>query len=118
MHHGADSHRALTTAQYLKDVNVDVMKRPARSPDLNPIENIWSQQTRAVYRNRTQYDTVGELKLAIKEALKSITVDYRKILALSAWSRAIAVIEQQGRNIAINSVKDILGGCYILCRRS
>ena len=43
MHDGADSHRALTTVQYLKDVNVDVMQWPARSPDLSPIENIWSQ---------------------------------------------------------------------------
>ena len=65
-----------------------------------------------MYRNGTQYDTLGKLKLAIKQALKSITVDFRKILPLSAWSRAIAVVEEQGRNIAINSVKDILGVPY------
>ena len=39
---GATSHTAKTVKAYFAENDIDVMPWPARSPDLNPIENIWS----------------------------------------------------------------------------
>ena len=40
---------------------------PAKSPDLNIIENCWGNLARAVYKNSKQFKTVMDLKLCIQE---------------------------------------------------
>ena len=42
--------------------NLKVLKWPARSPHLNPIENVWGVLAREVYSNGKQYFSVQELK--------------------------------------------------------
>ena len=41
-HDGCVSHRAKSVSLFLKQNNVYVLPRSAQSPDLNPIENVWS----------------------------------------------------------------------------
>ncbi|POM79033.1 Transposase [Phytophthora palmivora] len=55
-------------SQSCQDHNVRVMWWPAKSPDLNPIENLWRILARAVYANGKQYETKTELVNAIKTA--------------------------------------------------
>jgi transposase len=38
---------------------------PAKSPDLNPIENVWGLLARRIYAQGRQYETQRELKMAI-----------------------------------------------------
>ncbi|KAG3095181.1 hypothetical protein PI125_g16317 [Phytophthora idaei] len=42
------------------------MEWPAKSPDLNPIENMWGVLARAVYANGRQFETRGSLISTIK----------------------------------------------------
>ena len=47
---------------------VNVMHWPAKSPDLNPIENMWGVLARAVYRHERQFSSKGELITTILKA--------------------------------------------------
>ena len=42
-HDNARPHTALVTANFLAQNNVNVLPWPALSPDMNPVEHIWSK---------------------------------------------------------------------------
>ncbi|KAG3049646.1 hypothetical protein PI124_g9200 [Phytophthora idaei] len=69
---------------------------PARSPDCNPIENVWSVMAARVYAHGRQYRTVGVLEVAIMAAWDSIEQEYLLKLVESMPRRCLAVIKQKG----------------------
>ncbi|KAG3077070.1 hypothetical protein PI124_g20162 [Phytophthora idaei] len=69
---GAPIHRSKRTMEFFSEQGIHVLDWPARSPDLNPIENLWSIVSRRVYANDKQYSSVAELTAALYEAWDSI----------------------------------------------
>ena len=49
-----------------------LLRRPACSLDLNPIENVWGWMARDVYGNGKQFATVNELRDAIFRSWNNI----------------------------------------------
>ena len=92
----ATPHTANATKQFLSDSNIDVLPWPARSPDLNPIENLWGILARAVYADARQFDDVESLAQAIAQEWDKISDEKCKSLVHSMQKRCLAVIEKRG----------------------
>ena len=65
----APIHTARHSKIWFEEKNIKLLKWPACSPDLNPIENLWGELARRTYSNNKQYQNALELKNGIKSAL-------------------------------------------------
>jgi hypothetical protein len=87
-------HTAHRVADWFGNNNINVLDWPSRSPDLNPLENMWGllvrnlQQRRQVFRNRT------DLLTAITIAWQSLPRYYHRDLCLSMSRRVRRVIHR------------------------
>ena len=63
----ARPHSARVTSQFLQQNNVNVLRWPAFSPDLSPIEHLWDQLGRRVYNGRRQVRNRQELIDALRK---------------------------------------------------
>jgi transposase len=83
----------------------NVLDWPARSPDLNPIENLWSYLSYKI-RNR-KYENHRQLRMVISEEYEKIPHSIIQNLANSFYSRLKACIEKKGQlvNLSRNNVK-------------
>ena len=76
--------------------NIKVLDWPSVSPDLNIIENMWSELSRRVYSNGRQFSTIKELKSILIEEWESIPEEYIRNLFNSMDNRLFEVIERNG----------------------
>ncbi|KAE9038203.1 hypothetical protein PR001_g8046 [Phytophthora rubi] len=96
MQDNASIHASRETTSFSQEMEVNTMAWPARSPDCNPIENVWSVMAARVYAHGRQYRTVGDLQKAIMAAWASIEQEYLCKLVESMPRRCLAVIKQKG----------------------
>ena len=96
---GASIHTANVTKQWFQLLNIDTLDWPARSPDLNPIENLWAILARNVYKSCRQFHTTDELRNQILLSWSEIGVPTLQKLYKSMPMRCIKVIENRGRKI-------------------
>ena len=54
----APCHRARATKIWFENNNIDCMNWPPLSPDLNPVENLWADMSRIIYREGKQYNNI------------------------------------------------------------
>ncbi len=72
------------------------MDWPARSPDQNPIENLWAVLGRAEYNNGRQFDDIEELKEALVHEWDKINLLTLQNLVKSMPRRIVSLIEARG----------------------
>lgn len=93
----ASIHTSSVTKSWFESRKIELMWWPARSPDLNPVENIWGIIVRRIYANGKQYNSIAELKLAISAAWENFEMETIKNLVKSMPNRIFQVIERGGR---------------------
>ena len=89
-------HVSNSTKQWFIDHNIETMDWPAKSPDLNPIENLWGILVRDVYEDCRQFSSTLELKKAIVEAWNRITLETLSRLIRSMPNRMIETLKMRG----------------------
>lgn len=92
----ASPHASNPTMDWFKLNRVRVLNWPARSPDINPIENLWGILARKVYAHGTQFLNVKDLKNAILTAWEEIPAKTLRELVRSMKDRVFQVINRNG----------------------
>ena len=87
-------HTAHINKRYLTSKAVDVLPWPAQSPDLNPIENLWSILDGRLKNRKPQNE--DELFNALAEAWYELPTDLLNRLVDSMPRRCEAVIKSKG----------------------
>ncbi len=85
----APAHTAKGTKSWFNDHGVTVLDWPANSPDLNPIENLWSIVKRKM--RDTRPNNADELKATVKETWASIPPQqcHKLITSMPRWIEAV-----------------------------
>ena len=95
MQDSAPCHRSKVTTDFLKKNKISVLEWPGNSPDLNPIENLWTiMKDKAADKHPS---SAQHLKQAIKDVLVTeITQEYCEFLVSSMPRRIQAVTDSKG----------------------
>lgn len=94
----ASCHTARSTKEWLCLRLVPFLVWPSKSPDLNPIENIWGQLVRKVYSNGRHYNSTAVLKRAIQAAWDQMPQADIQAVVASMPSRIFQCIANKGGN--------------------
>ena len=95
MQDGASCHTAKIIKEYFSFVNINYIEKwPGNSPDLNPIENLWSILKRQVRERDTS--TIPKLEAAIYDAWRNIDKSILSNLASSIPKRLRMVVARKG----------------------
>jgi hypothetical protein len=96
-HDNAAVHSSNSTKQWIDNHKIRTLDWPSRSPDLNPMENLWGIVSRDVYKNGKQYNNVSQLKNEIQVAWSGISIDTLQNLNHSMKNRVCEVLMNHGR---------------------
>ena len=95
MEDGAPAHRAISTKRWHAEHGVRLFGGwPGNSPDLNPIESLWSQMKKMQSVERAT--SMAGLKRIARKVWRGITPSYLKSLYESMPRRMQAVVDAQG----------------------
>lgn len=92
----APIHTARIVKDYFRQNNIQVLPWPSKSPDLNPLENVWGEMTKFMYKHDFHPRNEEELRQGINAAWDNITQEYTRSLVLSMPRRLQKVNENNG----------------------
>lgn len=95
-HDNCTVHTARRTVEWLQAQNINVLDWPSRSPDINPIENLWGLLQKKLQSRRVIFHNREELLTAIMEEWHTIPQDYFRNICLSMPRRLENVIAANG----------------------
>jgi transposase len=99
MQDGAPAHSAKLTREFLQESGVQTVPWPAKSPDLNPIENLWG-----IMKSRIRVETkadVEDLEIAIIDAWNEVSDEEIDALVKSFPHRVRRMVESKGDDATI-----------------
>lgn len=99
MHDNAPSHASKYSTAWLasKGLKEDkIMRWPPCSPDLNPIENLWSLIKSGIYKEGKQSTSLNSVWEAVVAAARNVDRQQIKTLTESMDGRLLSVIEKKG----------------------
>lgn len=94
MHDNDPKHTAMTVKTWLSNTNIQCIKWPAQSPDLNPIENLWEEVKRKLHGQK--FSNQNALFDAVKTIWNELSIDLIHRLIESLPRRCKAVIDSKG----------------------
>ena len=92
----ARSHRARIVNDFLQQHGVTRMDWPSRSPDLNPIENLWDQLGRAVRDRVTNRTTLVQLRQIVADEWNALPQNRVRAIISSMRRRCEATVDALG----------------------
>ena len=92
----ARPHRARVVTDFIAQEGVICMDQPPRSPDVNPIEHLWSDMSRELLTMDNPPQTLPQLRQALLDIWQNITVPRMQKLVESMPRRVQAVIDARG----------------------
>ena len=93
-------HVSTETKDFFAEEKITTLEWPSRSPDLNPIENLWGFMARTVYQNgHKQFGTKKELKQALCEFWSNVSQNYIKSLVDSMPNCCMKTLMKKGNLI-------------------
>jgi hypothetical protein len=88
---GAPIHRSKLAKTFRAEHLIEVLPHPAQSPDLNPIEHIWTRLKTGINRRPVIPKNVDELWVALQEEWAKVDIDFINNLVKSMPDRVQAV---------------------------
>jgi hypothetical protein len=95
----ARPHSSASTKTWLKTKDITVLDWPAKSCDINPMENLWGILVRSVYANGRSFNTCADLKAQIERSWEEIPTETLRTLVNSMPNRIHDIISGQGERI-------------------
>jgi len=92
----ASIHTANGTTEWLLDNGIHTLEWAPKSPDMNPVENVWGILVRRIYEGGRQYQNVAQLKVAIEEAWEDLPIETLQNLVNSMPNRIFKLIQSNG----------------------
>jgi transposase len=96
MEDGAPIHRSMAAKNFRTANSINILRHPAQSPDLNPIEHVWKQLKVMVNKRPVRPKSLPELQMALLEEWARIDHNLTKKLVESMPNRVACVVQAKG----------------------